>query len=46
MNRETRKLVASFGERFRKELEASPRLPLQIALMLEHLRRAENERRY
>jgi hypothetical protein len=43
MDREMEEVVRQFGERFKKELGAEKTLPFPIALMLEHLRRAEEE---
>ena len=44
MECEMRTLLRGFGERFRQDLPLTAPLPLNIALMLEHLRRAEDER--
>jgi hypothetical protein len=43
MTREAREFVKSFGERLKKDLPLDQQLPFPIALMLEHLRRAETE---
>jgi hypothetical protein len=39
----TNRLVKEFGARLQQDLAVENRLPMKIALMIEHLRRAEDE---
>jgi hypothetical protein len=41
----TNRLVKDFGARLQRDLAVESRLPMKIALMVEHLRRAESERK-